>query len=452
MSIITVNPHKCTCVNGKQYVYIASNSIICAIDERIAQMLKYDGKSYDVALIEYCSKFCTNKSEFDTNIEKMKAVRLITLECSKEDIEEDYGLSSVMLVLTRDCNLSCKYCYERVQNSKADVAMTKNTAFSAIDFTFNNAKSQTITIAFFGGEPLLCFDLIKDVVEYSNVLANKYHKKVKYAMTTNATLVTDKLASFFESNNFMLTVSLDGSKEQHDKYRQYMDASGSYNDTLAGIERLKNVKDMIIRGTMSDVDYSFFEAINSVLNRTQRRFFISESNAIFVPENVEIIVNNYNMAVEMFEKSLHDRNYDECILNYTIYSKLRRFAVYYTQRRCCNAMTNSIVFDHNGDMYPCHRFIGNSKFCIGNVCSVTDMKDVWRMFEKDLKINYDVTCKGCWLRNICAGGCYYDNYCGTNNCKTPNRVKCQIYVRIYERILKLYLSLSDEEKTLLKLK
>ncbi|HLP48748.1 MAG TPA: radical SAM protein, partial [Candidatus Kapabacteria bacterium] len=150
------------------------------------------------------------------------------------------GIKKLTLLMGQACNLKCHYCFNRNKSHIPKKYMSKEVAKAAVDLLFRESNHvETLNIGFYGGEPMLQFDLIKWIISYTNQKADEFHKTIKYNMTTNGTLLTDEGIQFITENKIHTTISLDGNREIHDKNRVFPDGSGSFDTVFSAYTRLK---------------------------------------------------------------------------------------------------------------------------------------------------------------------------------------------------------------------
>lgn len=198
--------------------------------------------------------------------------KLPTLSCDIDSYRPTF-FRSICLTLNNSCNLACKYCYaHQGLYDKPLAQLSYDKAIEGIDLIANSAishHSKNITVAFFGGEPLLSFDLIKKLVDYTE---NKYPNLIKkYQITTNGTLINEEIATFMEKYNFNIMVSIDGNKSIHDTNRYFKNKNGSYDKVIYGLNFIKNKFLLNGRITITEINPNIHEYIDEILNLGIRR-------------------------------------------------------------------------------------------------------------------------------------------------------------------------------------
>jgi len=221
------------------------------------------------------------------------------IRSKKEELGNSTMLDAFRIILTEKCNLRCKYCFVRGKKEISLKDMNLRTLIGGINLLTSLSGGRSIELQFFGGEPLVKFDLITKAVEYVNRLIRKgVLKKAFYGITTNATLVTDKQANFLKKNKFLVSVSLDGWENIHNANRVYMSGNGSYNHVVAGLNILKKYKNeigILVTPSKNNIDY---------LSKACK-FIVQDLGFKFLTINTPQPVNgNWEIDGEKFSKEL----------------------------------------------------------------------------------------------------------------------------------------------------
>lgn len=352
-------------------------------------------------------------------------------------------ITCIELEVANDCNMRCKYCYsEDGSYGCGKDWMTENTAKKCIDFLFDHCGGQNnLSIVFFGGEPLLNFPVIKAATIYANDKAQKCGKNIIYSMTTNATLMTDEIIEYLNQNNVSVTVSIDGPKSVHDKYRVFANGKGSYEvvskqlnsffNKYQGSPRARatvsnNCLDLV--SLENHFDKMGFEKSTLSLvdtDQTSEMYIPSDSfNSIF--QGLE------NLADKFIDQLCRgditsNTTFDSCIGS--LYAKIPR-------KKPCGAGTACIAFTASGNIYPCHRFSNLDSYFLGNCY------DGWIGSARDLFLNFDVNrrsiCQNCYMRKICGGTCLHTAAINTGSINMPSTHYCPVYKKILELCIYIY--------------
>ncbi len=315
----------------------------------------------------------------------------------------------VTLSLTHNCNLACRYCYAG-QKTRQD--MTPETAFKVVDFALAESQNgRPVHINFFGGEPMLCLSLMKEVTAYARRSANQLGKAVSFAVTTNGTLLGDAALEFLGENEVDLCISLDGSAEVHNQQRIYADGKGSFDCVVRNLRKALSV--------LSSVQVNAVYGPNSVtaLPETLDQFIALEASVVHL--NMDIMTQWNAAAIDALAPSFEkvaDRyiscyEHGENLAVNVIDGKAILFMKGgYKPEDCCGMGETEIGIAPSGNIYACERFIGQDndpRFALGNIHTGVDLKK--RCQIASLRGNVNPECTQCSHRPYCM------NWCGCSN-------------------------------------
>ena len=292
------------------------------------------------------------------------------------------GTSLHILNVTSRCNMNCSYCYaNRVHHKAKGFDMTIETAEKVLDFIFQS-PADDLVIEFIGGEPLLNFEVIRFVVEEALKRAKSLGKKVNFAFTTNGTNFTEEMAEFFYRRGIAPCFSLDGPKWLHDKNRVYWDGRGTYDDVVYWIKYFrKNYPDLYINALpviTKDSLSHYKEIIDEYINLGLFRFRIKPTTMVrtayvnweklgYSPQDfVKFWENTLNYLLEIYEKSGY-RVLDDVTITYLNFIIKRRSIGMTDMEVPCGAIFGQIVYNYNGDIYPCDESRSFKVFKLGSV-------------------------------------------------------------------------------------
>lgn len=443
-------PYKIFNKNDKSYLYASKTGGLYLIDDNVKKILDFDGKKYAEA--EEYFENAGLKNEFVDAINTFEKKAVIKTEENLEKLLKapivKRNISSITLMIIQDCNLRCKYCYGGDGQYSERGLMSLDVAKKSVDFLMENSTKDNVSVVFFGGEPLVNYQLIKDVVAYSKDQEKKYNKKVYYSMTTNATLVTDEIAQYLHDNKFTLTISIDGDEETHNMSRYYANKKGSYKDVVRGINILKehNVP-IVARGTVSPENMNLTNSVEHLISLDFNSLFLSEALNLFSKEeDFEKLSNQYGEMIQQYREYLENEDYNKLVKNRAVKKIFDRLTTVGIRNKFCGAMLNTITIDKSGNIYPCHRFVANKEYKMGNVFTGIPEDKFNKFVEKDLRLSKREKCFSCWAYNICGGGCPNENLIATGKCNDPAENKCKVFKKYVEQAIDLYLEMTDEQK------
>ncbi len=375
-------------------------------------------------------------------------------ERAEEEIKETVPVHNVVLQIANDCNLNCIYCYgEGGTYGRKRELMTIDTAKKAIDFMVENCgDAQKLSVVFFGGEPLINFEVVKGTLEYCKTLEESTGKKFGYSMTTNGTILTDEIYNFIKDNHISILISIDGGKNIQDKHRCYCDGHGSFEDVKKNIARFKEARGgyLTARATVCSTDIrfkkirddllamGFTNAITSMVDtREDSPLFIGGDYTERVLEQYDILADDFVDAVKRGEK----------VLNNLFAESIDR--LYYKRVKVigCSAGTTSVAVGTDGNLYPCHRFMGMPQYIVGTLDS--GINQAAQAKYREATVYRKEGCKTCWARYLCRGGCSHTSANHGDIFKAP-KCYCDIYKGLYERILYCYWSLKEWDENSLR--
>ena len=340
-------------------------------------------------------------------------------------------VKALCLHVAHDCNLRCKYCFASQGDFKGDRSlMSFETGKKALDFILKNSGNRkNLEVDFFGGEPLMNFDLVKKLVAYGREEEKKYNKHFRFTITTNGMLLNKEIEDFINENMDNVVLSIDGRKEINDEMRPTINGKGSYDVIVPKFKELidkRGDKDYFIRGTFTNKNLDFSEDLKD---------FYSHG---FKKTSIEPVVTDerepYAIREEHLDKILSE--YEKMSKDYIdIRKKDKDFSFFHfiidlSQGPCivkrtvgCGAGSEYVAITPQGEIYPCHQFVGEEEFLLGNVDDGilnTNLRDKFK--NSNVYTNED--CPSCWARYYCSGGCHANAYYSNNDINKPYKVGC----------------------------
>jgi uncharacterized protein len=366
---------------------------------------------------------------------------------------------SIHLMLTKTCNLRCRYCYG-IENRYEDAGemMSIDTARKSVDFLIQTSgRRGRLRIFFFGGEPLLNFDVLKETVEYSIAQAKRARKQVNFSITTNGLLLTEDVERFLLDHDFAMMISVDGPKECHDAMRRNKSGEGSYEDVVKNVRRLLDRiswnGQLRLRCTLNHLFHDYVKATESLRALGTDCIGIGSAQPS-ASGNSEFELQHEDMRrIAKDAKPVFDEISSKLIAGerpaYNPYEQ----SLYYLHRPrrskvTCGVCRNDITVDTGGQLYPCHRYVGMKEFIIGSVEEGVDNGKVGRYY-KTLFRQYDRKCLICWLRGICNGPCPWSRATESGSHVAPDPVVCGNTKRAVKDQLWLYCKLQRLQPELL---
>ena len=344
------------------------------------------------------------------------------------------------------CNLNCSYCFASQGKYHGDRAvMSFEVGKQALDFLIaNSGTRRNLEVDFFGGEPLMNFQVVKDLVAYARSIEKQHNKNFRFTLTTNGILVDDDVIDFANRECSNVVLSLDGRKEVHDRYRVDYAGNGSWEKIVPKFQKFVEARDgkgYYMRGTFTHANPDFLKDIQQMLDLGFRE--LSMEPVVCAPgdpsglteEDLQVVMQQYEQLAElMLEK-------DKAGDPFTIYHymiDLTGGPCIYKRISGCGSGTEYMAVTPWGDLYPCHQFVGEEKFLLGNIWDGVTNTAIQSEFA-GCNVYAHEECKDCWARLYCSGGCAANAYHATgsitgvyeNGCRLfRKRMECAIMVAI----------------------
>ena len=354
-------------------------------------------------------------------------------------------VKALCLHIAHDCNLACKYCFaEEGEYHGRRELMSFEVGKKALDFLVANSGNRVnLEVDFFGGEPLMNWDVVKQLVEYGRSLEEPNNKKFRFTLTTNGVLLNDEIMEYLNKEMSNVVLSLDGRKEVNDRMRPFTTGKGSYDLIVPKFQKLadsRNQTNYYVRGTFTRDNLDFSEDVKHFADLGFKQMSIEP---VVGPEE-----DPYSIREEDLPKIMEE--YDKLALEYIKRKKegngfnFFHFMIDLNQGPCvykrlsgCGSGTEYLAVTPWGDFYPCHQFVGNEDFLMGNVNDGIVRNDIVEAFG-DCNVYSKEKCKNCFSKFYCSGGCAANsyNFHGTINdaydigCEMQKkRVECSIMIK-----------------------
>jgi uncharacterized protein len=366
-----------------------------------------------------------NENDADELIQDIESLKE-SGELFSEDIYEDYideiadrqtVVKALCLHIAHDCNLSCRYCFAGKGEYNGESAlMSLDVGKRALDFLVENSGNRrNLEVDFFGGEPLMNFEVVKDIVAYGRSLEEKYNKKFRFTLTTNGVLLNDDVIEFAGREMSNLVLSIDGRKELHDYMRPFRSGAGSYELILPKFKKAADARhqtDYYARGTFTHFNTDFDKDVLHLADLGFKQISVepvvakpTEDYAI-KDEDIAAICEAYDrLAAEMLKREKEGNGFN-----------FFHFMIDLTGGPCvakrlsgCGSGTEYLAVTPWGDLYPCHQFVGNEDFLLGNIYDGIKRTDICSSFKK-CNVYSKPKCKDCFAKFFCSGGCAANAY------------------------------------------
>jgi uncharacterized protein len=348
----------------------------------------------------------------------------------KKKIED--SIKALCLHVSHDCNLSCEYCFASKGDYKSGRRlMTKEIALKAVDYLVNNSgQRHNIEIDFFGGEPLMNFGTVKEVVAYGRKLENKTGKRFYFTITTNGTLLDEDKIKFINEYMDNVVISIDGRKDVHDSIRYDRIGRGSYDRIVPFAKRLvneRNGKSYFIRGTFTSRNKDFSKDIMHLASLGFKEISIEpvvgSGDELFIKEeDIPDILSEYEKFAIEYIKCMQQKS---VFRFYHFNLNLYEGPCIYKRIAACGAGSEYLAVSPEGSLYPCHQFVGQKEFIMGDIFNGIDNEKLKERF-KSTNILTKEKCRNCWAKLFCSGGCHANAWYSNGSISEPNEIACAL--------------------------
>jgi len=413
---------------GRTFVYVVHAGAIFELDEAaetLIRLARHGGTAHESLVNDLTTSGLTIADAEELVEEMYHSHLLVDSESAPARLQNPpagFPLQSMVMNLTNQCNLSCEYCYEFGADKVATPEgkpkfMDLETAKASVDFLMQSAVSRSaVQITFFGGETLMNFPLLKQVVTYASEQAAAHGKRIDYSLTTNATLLTPAIIDFLAEHKIGVTVSMDGPQDLHDKLRVFANGKGSYDIIAPKVKLLiekHRTRAITARVTMTsgvtDVvrifrhlkqDLGFHEVgFAPVTTSPDRLYSIGE-------KGMDGVLNQFHaLAEEWLEYALRGEMHGFSNVSETIAELVQGV----NKSHPCGAGLGLVGVGPSGDIAPCHRFVDSDQHAMGHVSTGIDAAKQADFLDRG-HVNSKYECSTCWARPLCAGGCHHEAF------------------------------------------
>lgn len=439
--IVLFQPFKVFTIKDQSYLFDGSSASIYKIDNTVLKILECQFKTVKETYDVVCKEI--DEQIFWDTLDKMVKSGFIISEEIVPIENKIPCIKGVTLMLIQSCNLACKYCFGSEGEYSDRGIMQEQIALDTIDYLIGQSGDvNELNITFFGGEPLLCYDLIKKIVEYCKSKENAINKKFVYNMTTNGTLLNEEINGFIINNKIGTMISIDGNREQQNAKRYYKTGEGCYDEVIEKTEFLRKKQCLSARATITASNLELIEVFEHLISLGFGSIPMSPAFNLLSENEHKLYLEKLSELCDYFEKLLKN-NVPKAKRIKILWKAFRRVHKGAKQNSACGAGINGVAVDIHGNLYPCHRFVSNKEYILGNIYEQTERR---AEFANEVMVDNIEKCKNCYLRLLCGGGCSYENYVEAGSTQNVYEWQCMETQTIYNKIIPIYLSLNEEEK------
>lgn len=435
-------------LNGYYIVLDVASGTLLSVDRMTYDILD-DYKLADKAAIvaKWQNRYDLNElAEAVDEIAELEAGGMLYAKDNYDPmVYQNYDLiKSMCLNVAHDCNLRCAYCFASQGDFNGDRdLMPLEVGKKAFDFLVTQSKNRhNLEVDFFGGEPLMNFQVVKNLVAYGRSLEKKHDKHFNFTMTTNAVLLNDENMRWIDDNMNNVVLSLDGRKAVNDHMRKTVSGGGSFDVIIENIKKMAALreasgKEYYVRGTYTKNNLDFGKDVEFLAKQGFRSVSVEPvvtdetKNYAILEGDVDRIKAEYDrLALAYLDKEAKGLDY----LFYHFMVNLDAGPCVYKRISGCGAGRDYVAVTPQGTIYPCHQFVGNADFIMGNVDEGITNPQIKETFMGANLLKKEA-CRECWCRYFCGGGCHANAWNFNHTVMEPYDVSCEIEKRRVENAL-----------------
>ena len=408
---------------------------------------KFESTEKDLLIAEIKQKYADRDDITDQDVEECYEQIVSLKENGKLFVKDSFEhmagdlknrskgiVKALCLHVAHTCNLNCSYCFASQGKYHGDRAvMSLEVGKRALDFLVENSGNRhNLEVDFFGGEPLLNFQMIKDLVAYARVIEKQHNKNFRFTLTTNGVLVDDDVIDFSNREMSNVVLSLDGRKEVHDRFRVDYSGKGSWDVIVPKFQEFvkkRGNKNYYMRGTFTHANPDFLKDIEEMLSLGFSELSMepvvcpSDDPSALTEEDFPIVCEQYEKLAELMMKK-RDEGKPFTFYHYMI--DLTGGPCIYKRISGCGSGTEYMAVTPWGDLYPCHQFVGDEKFKLGDIWNGVTNTEIQDEFAS-CNVYSRPECHGCWAKLYCSGGCAANAYHATGSVKGIYEYGCRLF-------------------------
>lgn len=447
-------------LNGYNIVLDTASGSVHVVDEVAYDIIKdFKTKSQEEIIADITNRYDVTKDDVLECIEDVKALEKANKLYAEDDYEEltpklnknSSVVKALCLHIAHTCNLNCSYCFASQGKYQGERAlMSFETGKAALDFLIKNSGTRhNLEVDFFGGEPLMNWQVVKDLVKYARSIEKEHNKNFRFTLTTNGILIDDDVIDFCNKEMDNVVLSLDGRKEVHDKFRVNYEGKGSYETVVPKFQdfvKKRGDKGYYIRGTFTHNNTDF---TNDIFHMADLGFTELSMEPVVCPPgdpyaltdaDMPVLFEQYEiLAKEMIKRKKNGNGFT--FYHYMI--DLKNGPCIYKRISGCGSGTEYMAVTPWGDLYPCHQFVGDEKYKLGDIYNGITNTDIQNEFRQCNAYSRP-DCKNCWAKLYCAGGCAANSYHATGSVSGIYEYGCELFKKRIECAIMMQIAYEDE--------
>ena len=360
-------------------------------------------------------------------------------------------VKALCLHIAHDCNLACRYCFAEGEYHGRRALMSYEVGKKALDFLVKNSGNRVnLEVDFFGGEPLMNWQVVKDLVAYGRSLEEPCHKKFRFTLTTNGILLNDEIMEFANREMANIVLSIDGRKKINDLMRPYRGGQGSYDTIVPKFKKVaesRNQMNYYVRGTFTRNNLDFARDVAHLADLGFKQISVEpvvanpSDDYALRQEDVPALLEEYDrLAVEL----LNRRKEGKGVNFFHFMIDLEGGPCVAKRLSGCGSGTEYLAVTPWGDLYPCHQFVGKEEFLMGNVdegivrCDIRDEFKTCNVYAKE-------KCRNCFAKFYCSGGCAANSYNFHGHINDTYDLGCELQRKRIECAIMIKAALAEAE-------
>lgn len=446
--------------HGYNIVMDINSSAVHVVDDVVYDMIPVYEKQEDKEAI-FASLDSYPREELEAAYEEITRLKNEGMLYT-EDIYQKYMtdfkkrktvVKALCLHIAHDCNLACKYCFaEEGEYHGRRALMSLEVGKKALDFLVaNSGNRRNLEVDFFGGEPLMNWDVVKELVKYGRSLEKEHNKLFRFTLTTNGVLLNDEVMEFCNKEMSNVVLSLDGRKEVNDKMRPFRNGKGSYDLIVPKFQKFaesRNQTNYYVRGTFTRNNLDFSKDVEHFADLGFEQVSIepvvgedTDPYAIQKEDLPQIFEEYDKLAKFLIEREKSGRGFN--FFHFMI--DLEGGPCVSKRLSGCGSGTEYLAVTPWGDFYPCHQFVGQEEFLMGNVDEGITKPEIAEEF-RGCSVYSKESCRTCFARFYCSGGCMANSYKFHNTIHDTYEVSCEMERKRVECAIMIKAALADEEQ------
>lgn len=373
-----------------------------------------------------------------------------------EDLAVDFKnnskvIKALCLHVAHTCNLNCSYCFASQGKYQGDRAlMSFETGKQAFDFLIaNSGTRRNLEVDFFGGEPLMNFEVVKELVAYARKVEKEHNKNFRFTLTTNGVLLDDDVIEFLNKEMSNVVLSLDGRKEVHDHFRVDYSGNGSYDKILPKFKNLvekRKGENYYMRGTFTHNNVDFTKDIFHMADLGFKELSMEpvvcppDDPYALTKEDLPVLFEQYEILTK---EMVRRKKAGEGFTFYHYMLDLTNGPCIYKRITGCGSGTEYMAVTPWGDLYPCHQFVGDEEYKLGDIWNGVDNIKVQDKF-RHCNAYSRAECKNCWAKLYCSGGCAANSYHATGDIMGVYEYGCELFKKRIECAVMMKVAEAEE--------